>query len=96
MRGVILAFLCGVALAAVSAHATPLAPTPATIKLGTEPSIELVDRGCGWGWHRVHWQDHQGYWHWHCVPYGHVHHGRTKLEHPYDAWQGPSGGWGNP
>jgi hypothetical protein len=96
MRAVILATAAGIALAA-SAQATPLAPKSAPIELGTAQPIELIDHGCGWGWHRVHWQDHWGYWHWHCAPYGHVyHHGRTRLEHPYETWRGPTGGWGNP
>ena len=33
------------------------------------PPIELVAEGCGWGWHRRHWLDRWGHWHWgHCVP----------------------------
>jgi hypothetical protein len=60
------------------------------------PRVELVSGGCGWGWHRVHWQDHWGHWHWHCAPYPHAYHGRTNLEHPYADWRGPTGGWGNP
>jgi hypothetical protein len=96
MRALILAFALGLALAA-SAHAALLAPKPTGIELGAAPPIELVDHGCGWGWHRVHWQDPWGYWHWHCVPHGHVYHGHgTRLEHPYSEWRGPSGGWGNP
>jgi hypothetical protein len=95
MRGLILALAAGLTLAA-SAQAAPLALKPAANKLDAAPPIELVDYGCGWGWHRVHWQDHWGDWHWHCVPNGHAHHGRTRLEHPYADWRGPSGGWGNP
>jgi hypothetical protein len=97
MHAMILAFAVGLTLAA-SAQAAPLAPNPASIEPSTAPPIELVDHACGWGWHRVHWRDHWGYWHWHCVPIAHVsHHGHgTRLEHPYADWQGPSGGWGNP
>jgi hypothetical protein len=91
----ILAFVLGLALAA-SAQAAPLAPKPAAIELGTAPPIELIDHGCGRDWHRVNWQDHWGYWHWQCVPNGHGHPARTRLEHPYADWRGPSGGWGNP
>ena len=94
MRAMIFAFAGGLALA-TSAQAAPFTPKRASIELGTAPPFELVDHGCGWGWHRVHWQDHWGYWHWHCVQYGHVHHG-TRLEHPYADWRGPTGGWGNP
>jgi hypothetical protein len=67
----------------------------ATIELRAAPPIDSL--GCGWGWDRVHWQDHWGYWPWHCVPSGHVYHdARTGLEHPYADWRGLTGGWGNP
>jgi hypothetical protein len=95
IRAVILAFASGLA-AAAAAQAAPLPAKPAAIGPVAAPPIELVDHGCAWGWSRVHWQDHWGYWHWHCVPNGHVHHGRTNLEHPYTDWRGPTGGWGNP
>ena len=95
MRASILAVALCLALAA-SARAAPLVPNPASIELGSVPTIELIAGGCGWGWHRVHWQDHWGYWHWHCIPYGHAHRGRTNLEHPYADWRGPRGGFGNP
>ena len=95
MRLLILAVVGGLALTA-SAQATPLASKPTTPEPGAAPPIELVDHACGWARHRVHWQDHWDYWHWHCVPYGHAHHGRTNLEHPYADWWGPTGGWGNP
>jgi hypothetical protein len=37
--------------------------------VGGAPPIELVTEGCGWGWHRHHWRDLWGCWHWgHCVP----------------------------
>jgi hypothetical protein len=37
--------------------------------LEAAPPIELVAEGCGWGWHRHHWIDRWGHWHWgHCVP----------------------------
>lgn len=77
----------------------PLSNGPSSLApVEAPPPIELVAQDCGWGWHRVHWQDRWGYWHWgHCVPYGHVHHWRgTRLEHPCADWRGPSGGWGNP
>ncbi len=32
-------------------------------QLGAALPVELVAQGCGWGWHRVHWRDHWGYWH---------------------------------
>jgi hypothetical protein len=96
MRAAILAFVSGLALAA-TAQAAPLVPNPASIVFGAAPPVELVDHGCGGAGTRVHWQDHWGYWHWHCVPNGHVHHGHgTRLEHPYSEWRGPTGGFGNP
>ena len=59
-----------VALTTVSAQATPLPPTKTIpAELGAGPSTELVRQGCEWGWHRHHWRDHWGYWHWgRCVP----------------------------
>jgi hypothetical protein len=95
MRPLMFTFVSGVALAALSAQAAPLLPKSSPVELSAVPEIELV-AGCGWGSHRVHWQDHWGYWHWHCVPSGHVYHGHSRLEHPYADWRGPSGGWGNP
>ena len=52
MRAVILAFACGVALAATSVQAAPV-PTKGTLMgLGATPSLdlELVRDGCGRGW----------------------------------------------
>jgi hypothetical protein len=97
MRAMIVAFVSGVALAAVSAQAAPRPLDPAAIEFGAAPPVELVDHGCGWGWHRIHWQDHWGYWRWHCVPNGHVHQWPGgKFDHPYSDWRGLTGGWGNP
>jgi hypothetical protein len=96
MRAAILTVAVGLGLGALSGQAAPLAPAATSIERGTAPPIELVDHACGWGLHRVHWQDHRGYWHWHCV-HGHAQHGNgTRLEHPYSDWRGPSGGFGNP
>jgi hypothetical protein len=96
MRAIILALAGGLALAA-SAQAAGLAPPLTPTELRAASPLELATEGCGWGWHRAHWQDHWGYWHWHCVSYGHAyHHGRTRLEHPYAGWREPTGGWGNP
>jgi hypothetical protein len=70
MRAVILAFVVGVALAAGSAQAAPFSSKPRVIKSSPAPSAELVAQDCGHGWHRQHWRDHWGHWHWgHCVPY---------------------------
>jgi hypothetical protein len=89
MRALTAVFASGVALAAISAQAAPLAPrapgpviyvanqdwAPLPNGPGSNGSveaalpIELVAEGCGWGWHRRHWLDHWGHWHWgHCVP----------------------------
>ena len=78
MRAAIVTFLSAIASAVMSVQAAPLPPKPSAIELGAAPPVELVAGVCGWGWHRTHWQDHWGYWHWgHCVP----------------NW-GPHGGWG--
>jgi hypothetical protein len=67
----ILATIVGLtALAAVSVEAAPLPPanSPAA-ELGAGPPIKLVAQGCGPGWHRHHWRDYWGRWHWgRCVP----------------------------
>ena len=59
-----------VALTAISAQAAPLPPAKfTTAQLAPAPPIELVRQGCGWGWHRSHWRNRWGSWHWgHCVP----------------------------
>jgi hypothetical protein len=37
--------------------------------VGSAPPLTLASGGCGWGWHRHHWQDRWGNWHWgRCVP----------------------------
>jgi streptogramin lyase len=81
MGAVSLAFVGGIALAAISAQAAPLSSKTIATEFGTAPPVELVAHDCGHGWHRQHWRDHLGHWHWgHCVPYVG---GRTRLEHPY-------------
>jgi hypothetical protein len=70
MRAMTMVFVSGVALAAISAQAAPLAtkpPSPSSVE--GAPSIELVAEGCGPGWHRHHWLNRWGHWHWgRCVP----------------------------
>jgi hypothetical protein len=78
MRTSILAIGVGLALA-TSAQAAPLAPKPALVDLGTAPPVEPIAEGCGWGWHRRHWQDRWGNRHW----------GRCVSDN------GPYGGWGS-
>jgi hypothetical protein len=70
IRIIVAAFTGLVALAVVSAEATPLPPAKASpAELRAAPSIELVRQGCGWSWHRGHWRDRWGYWHWgRCYP----------------------------
>jgi hypothetical protein len=58
MRVVILAFVGGVVLAAISAQATPLSLKASATELGAAPPVELVAHDCGHGWHRQHWRDH--------------------------------------
>jgi hypothetical protein len=71
MRTIVATIAGLLALITISAQAAPLAPAkPAVTELGSPP-IELVRQGCGWGWHRHHWRDRWGYWHWgRCVPKG--------------------------
>jgi hypothetical protein len=99
MRGLILAFAGGLALAA-SAQAAPLAPNPASIELGVAPPVELVRDGCGRGLHRTRWRDQWGNWKWgDCVPneggYGYESRG-AGWYYPYPDLRGvlPQWGWG--
>jgi hypothetical protein len=64
MRVTVATFVGLVALAAVSAQAAPISIKPTEVSLGPPPLLELVTQGCGWGWHRAHWRDRWGYWHW--------------------------------
>ena len=52
MRAVILAVVCGLALAAASLQAAPVPTKALPGELGVAPSLELVRDGCGRGWHR--------------------------------------------
>jgi hypothetical protein len=66
MRLVPAAFVCLTALW-LQAGPTPKKVVPAS--LGWAPVVELVAQGCSLGWHRGHWQDSSGEWHWgHCFP----------------------------
>jgi len=60
-----------VGLAALSVQAAPTPKKAIPASLGLAPVVELVAQGCGLGWHRGHWQDPSGEWHWgHCFPSG--------------------------
>jgi hypothetical protein len=64
MRLAAAAFLC---LSAMSLHAVPTPKKAIPASLGLAPVVELVAQGCNLGWHRGHWQDQSGQWHWsHC------------------------------
>ena len=66
MRSVAAALVC---LAALSLQAAPIAKNTVPASLGLAPVVELVVQGCSLGWHRGHWQDPSGEWHWgHCFP----------------------------
>jgi hypothetical protein len=66
MRLVPAAFMC---LAALSLQAAPIAQKAVPASLGLAPMVELVTQGCSLGWHRGHWQDPLGEWHWgRCFP----------------------------
>ena len=60
MRAVILAIVCGVALAAMPVQAAPVPTKGTPAELGAAPPVELVRDGCGRGWHRHHWRDQMG------------------------------------
>ena len=69
MRAVILAVLCGLALAPTPLQAAPVPAKPLPGELGVMPSLELVRDGCGRGWHRTRWRDQWGFWRGgDCVP----------------------------
>jgi hypothetical protein len=71
MRAVIVAVVCGLALAATPLQAAPVPTKPLPGELGVAPPVELVRDGCGRGWHRTRWHDQWGFWHWgDCVPDG--------------------------
>ena len=50
MRAVIVAFVSGAALAAVSAQADPFTLVPSAMEFGAAPPVELVFGGWGSGW----------------------------------------------
>jgi len=58
--------LVAAAFAGLAALSSPAAPIPkaAPVSLGLAPVVELVAQGCSLGWHRGHWQDPSGEWHW--------------------------------
>ena len=70
MRVLLTVFLASIAFVATSVEAAPITAKPGTADIGATLPIEPVAQGCGWDWHRAHWRDRWGYWHWgHCVPY---------------------------
>ena len=95
MRAVILAIVSGVALAATSVQAAP-APTKALPELGASPPLELVRDGCGRGWHRHHWRDQWGFWHWgDCTPDGGPYGGYgAGSYYPPPVWRSAPAPWG--
>jgi len=92
MRAIILAVVCGLALATTSLQAAPVPTKALPGELGVAPSLKLVRDGCGRGWHRHHWRDQWGYWHGgDCVP---------DEGRPYGGWGAgtpyPPSYWGVP
>jgi hypothetical protein len=51
-------------LAALSLQAAPIPKKAVPASLGLAPVVELVAQGCSLGWHRGHWHDPSGEWHW--------------------------------
>ncbi len=101
MRAVILAIVCGLALAATSLQAAPVSTKILLGELGVAPSVELVRDGCGRGGHRTRWRDQWGYWHWgDCVPDGGGPYGGSGAGtyYPPPVWRSapPPWGWGYP
>jgi len=101
MRAVILAVVCGLALAATSLQAAPVPTKTLLGELGIAPSVELVRDGCGRGGHRTRWRDQWGYWHWgDCVPDGGGPYGGSGAGTYYSppVWRSapPPWGWGYP
>ena len=69
MRAILAMSVGLVMLMTVPGEAAPLAGKANRVELGAAPPIELVAEGCGPGWHRRHWRDYWGRWHWgRCVP----------------------------
>jgi hypothetical protein len=98
MRGVGVAVVSGIALAAASVLAATPPPKPSAIEPGAALSLELVRDGCGRGWHRPRWRDQWGYWHGgDCTPDGGPHGGYgAGSYYPPPVWRGPPqpSGWG--
>ena len=61
MRLVPAAFVC---LTALWLQAGPAPKKAVPASLGWAPVGELMAQGCSLGWHRGHWQDPSGEWHW--------------------------------
>jgi hypothetical protein len=56
-------------LAVLGLPAAPIPKKATQASLGVAPVVELVAQGCSLGWHRGHWQDSSGEWHWgQCFP----------------------------
>jgi len=66
MRPFTAVFVC---MTVLSLHPAPMPKNAVPASLGLAPVVELVTQGCSLGWHRGHWQDESGAWHWsHCFP----------------------------
>jgi hypothetical protein len=100
MRAVILAVVCGLALAATPLQAAPVPTKALPGELGVGRSLELVRDGCGRGGHRTRWRDQWGFWHWgDCVPNGGPYGGYgAGPNYPPSYWGGSPTprGWGYP
>src|SRR6202022_1586941 len=97
MRAVILAVVCGLALAATPFQAAPVPTKALPGELSVAPPVELVRDGCGRGGHRTRWRDQWGFWHWgDCVPdEGRPYRGKgAGPYYPPSYWGGPPRPWG--
>jgi hypothetical protein len=106
VRGVSVAVVAVMVLAAASVAAAPLPPKSGPVELGTKsgpvelgtaPSVDLVRDSCGRGWHRTRWRDQWGYWRrGDCVPEeGRAYGGYgAGWYYPYSVWRGAPQPWG--
>jgi len=96
MRAIILAVVCGLALATTSLQAAPVPTKALPGELGVAPPVEPVRDGCGRGWHRHHWRDQWGYWRWgDCAPDGGPYGGYgAGTYYPSPVWRSAPAPWG--
>jgi hypothetical protein len=69
MRTIVFGSLLLLAALASPVIGRAMPAAPATGLAVANPAVTLVANGCGPGFHRRHWRDPAGHWHWgRCVP----------------------------